>query len=153
MKTATAKGIFTVQLQPLQAYNTDENSLMGRMSIDKQFQGDVEGVSKGEMIAARTAINNSAGYVAIERVQGSIHGRTGAFVLQHSSTMNRGEAAQNISVVPDSGTDELTGLTGSLTITIINHRSIGRKHGSGSLKNVFSQGLITGNRGSHRGVN
>jgi hypothetical protein len=119
MKTATAKGTFTVQLQPLQAYNTDENSLLGRMSIDKQFQGDVEGVSKGEMIAARTAINNSAGYVAIERVQGSIHGRTGAFVLQHSSTMNRGEATQNINVVPDSGTDELTGLTGSLTITIV----------------------------------
>jgi predicted flavoprotein YhiN len=119
MKTATAKGTFTVQLQPLPAYNTDENSLMGRMSIDKQFQGDLEGVSKGEMVAARTAINNSAGYVAIECVQGSIHGLKGAFVLQHSSTMNRGEATQSINVVPDSGTDELTGLAGSLTIMIV----------------------------------
>jgi hypothetical protein len=119
MITAHAKGTFTVQLQPLQAYNTDENSLLGRMSIDKEFQGDVEGVSKGEMFSARTGVNNSAGYVAIERVQGSIHGRRGSFVLQHSSTMNRGEPTQSINVVPDSGTEELTGLAGSLTITIV----------------------------------
>ncbi len=118
MPTFQAQGTFTVQLKPLPAYNADESAKMGRMSIDKQFSGDLEGVSKGEMVSAMTETKGSAGYVAMERVEGSIHGRSGAFVLQHSSSMNRGEAAQSITVVPDSGTGALTGLAGNLVITI-----------------------------------
>jgi hypothetical protein len=88
------------------------------MSIDKRFHGDLDATSQGEMIAFRTAEPTSAGYVAIERVSGSLHGRKGSFALQHSSTMNRGVAVQNVTVIPDSGTDELAGLAGSMTIVI-----------------------------------
>ncbi|TAE21670.1 MAG: DUF3224 domain-containing protein [Candidatus Kapaibacterium sp.] len=118
MPTLQAQGTFTVQLKPLPAYNTDESAKMGRMSIDKQFSGDIEGTSKGEMVSAMTDTKGSAGYVAMERVEGSIHGRSGAFVLQHSSSMNRGEPMQSVTVVPDSGTQALTGLSGSFVITV-----------------------------------
>ena len=97
----------------------DSDEYIGRMSIDKQFRGDLEAVSKGEMLSASTEIEGSAGYVAMERVSGTLHGRRGTFVLQHSGTMNRGEPHLTISVVPDSGAGELVGLTGSMTITII----------------------------------
>ncbi len=88
------------------------------MSIDKQFHGDLEAASKGQMLAVRTAVKGSAGYVAMERVVGTLAGRAGSFVLQHSSTMTRGEPRQSITVVPDSGTDGLAGLTGTMTIEI-----------------------------------
>ncbi len=88
------------------------------MSIDKQFHGDLEATSKGEMIATQTQVKGSAGYVAMERVTGSLSGRAGSFVLQHSATMNRGVPELSITVVPDSGTDELTGLTGKMNIII-----------------------------------
>jgi len=88
------------------------------MSLEKQFHGDLVGTSKGEMLTAGTAVKNSAGYVAIERVSGTLNGRRGTFVLQHTGTMNRGAPHLNISVVPDSGTDELAGLTGQMTIKI-----------------------------------
>jgi hypothetical protein len=88
------------------------------MSIDKQFRGDLEATSKGEMLMAGTSVKGSAGYVAIEHVSGSLHGRTGGFVLQHSSTMNRGAPQQSVTVVPDSGTGELEGLAGKMTIDI-----------------------------------
>jgi hypothetical protein len=88
------------------------------MTIDKQFHGDLSATSTGEMLSARTSIENSAGYVAIELVSGILHGRKGSFVLQHSSTMNRGEPMQSITVVPDSGRDELIGLSGNMTIII-----------------------------------
>jgi hypothetical protein len=88
------------------------------MSIDKQFHGDLEATSKGQMLAAVTSVKGSAGYVAIEQVTGSLRGRSGTFVLQHSGTMTRGTPQQIVSVVPDSGTGELVGLTGTMTITI-----------------------------------
>ena len=88
------------------------------MAIDKQFQGDLTGSSKGEMLTAMTETKGSAGYVAIERVTGTLHGRRGSFVLQHSGTMTRGAPHLVITVVPDSGTDQLTGLSGTMTITI-----------------------------------
>jgi len=88
------------------------------MSIDKKFSGDLEATSQGEMLAAMTAVKGSAGYVAIERVSGTLHGRHGTFVLQHSGTMTRGMPALSVTVVPDSGTEELTGLTGRMTIKI-----------------------------------
>jgi hypothetical protein len=89
-----------------------------RMTIDKQFEGELQGTSTGEMLAVMTAVEGSAGYVALERVTGSLHGRQGSFVLQHSSTMVRGEQQQSITVVPDSGTGELRGLSGQLVIRI-----------------------------------
>ena len=113
-----AGGTFDVKLNPLPTSDTTAGSPLARMSIDKQFHGDLEASSKGEMLAAGTAVKGSAGYVAIERVTGTLHGRTGSFVLQHSSTMARGAPQQSITVVPDSGTGELVGLAGTMTITI-----------------------------------
>jgi len=91
---------------------------LGRMSIEKQFRGDLEGTSKGQMLTGGTAIKNSAAYVAIERVTGSLKGRKGSFILQHTGLMNRGAPSLVITVVPDSGTDQLEGLKGSMTINI-----------------------------------
>ncbi|HMM67686.1 MAG TPA: DUF3224 domain-containing protein, partial [Dokdonella sp.] len=71
-----------------------------------------------EMLSAMTSMKGSAGYVAIERVVGSLQGRRGSFVLQHSGTMNRGEPSLSVTVVPDSGTGELEGLSGTLGITV-----------------------------------
>jgi hypothetical protein len=112
--TSHAVGTFEVKLLPL----ATEEKALGRMSIDKQFHGDLEATSKGEMLAAMTNVKGSAGYVAMERVTGALHGREGSFILQHSSTMTRGTPQQSVTVVPDSGTDQLTGLTGTLTILI-----------------------------------
>ncbi len=114
-----AKGTFEVKLVP----QADTDTSVGRMSIDKQFQGDITGTSKGMMLAAMTGVPNSAGYVAIEKVSGTLHGMHGTFVLQHSSTMARGVPTQSITVIPDSGTDELKGLAGSLIIVVV-----GKKH-------------------------
>ena len=116
--TSQARGAFEVKLAPLPAYDTAEDSLLGRMSIDKQFHGDLQATSKGEMLSAGTKVKGSAGYVAIERVTGTLGGRSGTFVLQHSATMNRGEPQLNITVVPDSGTGELEGLAGRMVIEI-----------------------------------
>jgi len=91
---------------------------IGRMSLDKRFHGALEAASAGEMIAFRTARPDSAGYVAMERVEGTLEGRRGSFVLQHSSTMARGVPTQSITVVPDSGTGELAGLRGSMQVEI-----------------------------------
>jgi len=120
---ALAQGEFEVKLAPLTLDDKAADANLGRLSIDKQFHGDLEAVSKGEMLSARTAVDGSAGYVAMERVTGSLHGRKGAFVLQHSSTMARGEPHQSIIVVPDSGTGQLAGLVGSMMI-----KNVDRKH-------------------------
>lgn len=116
--TVHASGPFEVKLNPLPAYNDAEGAMLGRMSIDKQFHGDLEGTSKGEMLSAMTGVKGSAGYVAVERVTGTLHGRSGTFVLQHSATMNRGEPQLTIIVVPDSGTGQLEGLVGTMKINI-----------------------------------
>jgi hypothetical protein len=116
--TSQACGKFEVKLAPLPTYNTTDGTMLDRMSIDKLFHGDLETTSKGEMLSAGTKVKGSAGYVAIERVTGTLGGRAGAFVLQHSATMNRGEPQMAISVVPDSGTGELEGLAGKMVIEI-----------------------------------
>ena len=90
----------------------------GRYSIDKQFQGDLEATSKGEMIGAQTETKGSAGYVAMERVTGKLNGRSGSFVLQHSGTMKGGAFELSVAVVPDSGSGELKGITGKMNIII-----------------------------------
>ncbi|HEY1016684.1 MAG TPA: DUF3224 domain-containing protein [Herpetosiphonaceae bacterium] len=114
--TTKASGAFAVSMNPQPAYNQDEGSLLGRMSLDKEFKGDLQAVSKGEMLTAGTAVEGSAGYVAIERVTGSLHGFSGAFTLQHSGTMDRGAPTLVLTVVPDSGTGELAGISGSMRI-------------------------------------
>lgn len=116
--TKHAIGPFEVKLNPLATYESSEGSLLGRMSIDKHFHGDLEATSKGEMLSAMTDVKGSAGYVAIERVSGTLDGRSGTFVLQHSATMTRGTPQLVITVVPDSGTDQLAGLTGTMAINI-----------------------------------
>ena len=111
-------GAFTVKLTP-QSSDEAEGSALGRMAIDKQFHGDLDATSKGEMLSAMSAaVKGSAGYVAIERVTGTLQGRAGSFVLQHHATMTRGTPALSIIVVPDSGSGQLTGIAGTMSITI-----------------------------------
>ena len=112
-----ATGTFDVKLIP-QSDGKPEDSPIGRMLIDKQIHGDLEATSKGQMLAFSTEVKGSAGYVAMERVTGTLHGRTGSFVLQHSATMNRGVPQLSITVVPDSGTGQLVGITGKFDIQI-----------------------------------
>ena len=88
------------------------------MLLDKKFHGDLEATSRGQMLAAGTGIEGSAGYVAIEKVDGTLHGRHGTFILQHSGTMTRGAPGLTIRVVPDSGTGELEGISGTMSIVI-----------------------------------
>jgi hypothetical protein len=109
-----AHGTFDVQLSPIAPHEAS----IARMSIDKQFHGDLEATSKGEMLAVRTAVDGSAGYVAMERVTGALHGRSGTFVLQHSGTSDRGAQHLDLTVVPDSGTGDLAGLKGAMRIII-----------------------------------
>src|SRR5215475_10187788 len=107
-----AAGPFDVKIVPLDPnFKFDENPYT-RFSIDKQFHGDLEAASKGEMLAAGSPAKGAAGYVAIERVSGSLGGRTGTFVLQHNATMQHGSYQLNVIVVPDSGTGQLAGLSG-----------------------------------------
>jgi hypothetical protein len=111
-----AKGRFDVKLTP--EVDNSGDSVVGRMTIDKQFQGDLEGTSKGLMVMAGTSVEGSAGYVAIEKVTGSLQGKNGTFYLQHNGIMNRGDGQLSIVVIPDSGTGELTGLSGTFNIKI-----------------------------------
>jgi hypothetical protein len=113
--TSRATGTFEVKVIPQDA---SDSPGVGRMLLDKQFHGDLEATSKGQMLAAGTAVKGSAGYVAMEQVSGKLKGRTGTFVLQHSGTMNRGEPQLSVTVVPDSGTGELAGLSGKMDIII-----------------------------------
>ena len=113
-----ASGRFEVKLAPLEPYNRDPAAALGRMSIDKAFEGDLRATSRGEMLSAGSPQSGSAGYVAIERVTGTLNGRRGSFSLQHNATMHRGAFALNIIVVPGSGTDELEGLGGTMDIII-----------------------------------
>jgi hypothetical protein len=118
-QTRKASGTFDVKLTPQSSDDgRPDGPALGRMSIDKQFHGDLAGISKGEMLTATGAVKESAGYVAIERVTGTLHGRKGSFALQHSGFMTRGAPQLTITVVPDSGTGELTGLEGTMTIRI-----------------------------------
>lgn len=118
----TVTGSFEVKLEAQPLSSIAASTGLGRMSLDKRFHGALEAVSQGEMLSFRSSTPGSAGYVAMETVQGVLSGRRGSFVLQHSSTMTRGQPTQSISVVSDSGTDELLGLSGSMVITIAEGR-------------------------------
>jgi len=113
-----AAGPFDVKVSPLPAYDTSEGSPFSRMSIDKEFKGDLAATSKGEMLAAGTPVKGSAVYVAVERVTGTLDGRKGSFILHHTGLMTRGAPHLSVNVVPDSGTDQLAGLSGTMDIII-----------------------------------
>jgi hypothetical protein len=121
MTSKLVTGQFTVALAPLDGYAKGQNGInLGRMSIDKTFTGKLNASSQGEMLSAMTPVQGSAGYVAIEQVIGELEGKKGSFVLQHFGTMDKGQDSLTLNVIPDSGTDELEGLTGSMKIRIEN---------------------------------
>lgn len=113
-----AHGTFDVKLAP-QTPSDSSSGAVGRMTIDKEFHGDLIASSKGEMLALMSGtVKESGGYVAMERVAGALQGRKGTFALQHSGTMNRGAQSLTLTVVPDTGTGDLAGLSGSMKIII-----------------------------------
>jgi hypothetical protein len=115
-----AAGAFDVTMTPEPSYEgADGGIVLGRVALTKQFHGPLEASSVVQMLTAGTPVKGSAGYVAIERVVGRLDGRSGTFVLQHSGTMNRGQASLSVAVVPDSGTGELAGLAGTMAIDIV----------------------------------
>ena len=121
MTSNIVTGQFTVALAPLDGYAKGQNGInLGRMSIDKTFTGKLNASSQGEMLSAMTPVQGSAGYVAIEQVIGELEGKKGSFVLQHFGTMDKGQDSLTLNVIPDSGTDELEGLAGSMKIRIEN---------------------------------
>lgn len=119
--TTHASGTFEVRLSP-QVDGEEAGASLGRLLIDKRFGGDLEATSKGQMLAFRSGVEGSAGYVALERVEGTLAGRAGSFVLQHSGTMERGAQSLSVTVVPDSGTGDLAGLAGRMNIIIAEGR-------------------------------
>jgi Protein of unknown function (DUF3224) len=114
-----ASGPFEVNIVPQDPETSVGDPTVGRMSIDKRFHGDLEATSKGQMLTAMTEVKGSAGYVAMERVHGSLLGHTGTFALQHSGTMARAVPHLTVTVVPDSGTGEMVGLVGKMTINVV----------------------------------
>ena len=116
--TKHASGTFAVKIVPQAADETIGDPTVGRLALDKQFSGDLEANSRGQMLAVRTELPGSAGYVAMERVIGTLHGRSGTFALQHSGTMNRGAPHLSVTIVPDSGTGELAGIAGTMKIIV-----------------------------------
>jgi hypothetical protein len=116
-----ASGTFEVKLTP-QATDDNAGDSIGGLTIDKQFHGDLEATSRGQMLTAGTDVAGSAGYVAIERIIGTLHGRSGSFILQHSGTMTRRAPQLTVTVVPDSGKGQLVGLSGRMTIEIADDR-------------------------------
>jgi len=114
-----AIGSFDVSLQPLSNAEVSSDGMFGRMLLTKTFRGDLSGSARGQMLSALTGVKGSASYVAIDQVTGELDGRRGSFVLQHTGAMNRGTQLLSIMVVPDSGTDELAGLSGTLSINVI----------------------------------
>jgi hypothetical protein len=115
--TMTAQGTFDVKVTP-QPPADRVNQPFDLLLLDKQFHGDLEATSKGQMLGSRGAVEGSGGYVALELVTGKLNGKSGSFVLQHKGTMQKGSFTLDVTVVPDSGTDQLSGLSGSMTIVI-----------------------------------
>jgi hypothetical protein len=113
------RGKFEVKINPLDTHHQGTDGInLGRMSIDKSFSGELNATSKGEMLSAMTSVKGSAGYVAIEQVTGTLSGRRGSFVLQHFGSMDKDKDRLILEVLPDSGTNQLVGLTGNMAIII-----------------------------------
>jgi hypothetical protein len=114
-----ASGTFDVTIKPVAADDHSDGGAIGRMSVDKVYHGDIEGTAVAQMLTGMSPSEKTSGvYVAVERVTGSLKGRKGTFVLHHTGIMDRGTQDLRITVVPDSGTDQLTGITGTMTIDI-----------------------------------
>ncbi len=116
--TERITGVFDVKMTPQPLHEAATASGIGRMSLAKRYHGELDATGTGEMLAAMTPTPGSAGYVAMERVEGTLRGYRGAFFLQHAGTMQRGAPRLSVTVVPDSGTDELVGLSGRMDIRI-----------------------------------
>ena len=112
-----AKGTFDVKVAPV-TEDRAGGSTLGRYSLDKQYHGDLEASAKGEMLTAGSDVKGSGAYVAVERITGKLNGRNGSFVLAHKGTMGHGDMRLDVTVVPDSGTDQLAGISGKLNIVI-----------------------------------
>lgn len=117
-----ARGTFTVEMKPQAGQQEVGGVALGRMSLDKRFEGDLVGTGQGEMLSALTPVKGSAGYVAIERFTGALHGRSGSFVFQHSGTLDQGAQRLAIGVVPDSGTEDLLGIRGTFRLNLADGR-------------------------------
>jgi hypothetical protein len=113
-----ARGSFAVNIIPQPPEDKTEGLTLGRMLVEKKFQGDLEAAGKGQMLTGMTEVKGSGAYVAIECVTGTLHGRSGSFILHHLGIMERGAPRLNVSVVPDSGTRDLAGIAGTMTIII-----------------------------------
>jgi hypothetical protein len=114
-----ATGSFDVKIVPQTSPEESSDKALGRMSIDKQFHGDLDATSRGQMLTAMTEVNGAALYVAIEKVSGSLENRTGTFVLYHNGIATREGQQLTVTVAPGSGTGGLKGITGSMSINII----------------------------------
>lgn len=114
----SAQGRFTVELEPLDEPDVADGVSLARMSLHKRYEGDLAATARGTLLTARTPVSGSAGYVAMERVAGTLHGRAGSFALQHAGSMQAGTQALTVTVVPDSGTGALQGIAGNLRIRI-----------------------------------
>lgn len=114
----TAKGTLEVTIIPQPYQDGAGDSSVGRVVIAKVFSGEMNGTGSGQMLAYRSSVPGSAGYVAMEKVQGTLNGRQGSFIMQHNGIMNRGESQLTIRIVPDSGTDQLTGIAGEMLLNI-----------------------------------
>ena len=117
--TTHARGTFDVTVTPQPPGERSGHAAVDRLTLDKQFHGDLEATSAGQMLAVSTTVADTAGYVAMEQVTERLHGQRGTFALQHSGTMTRGTPALSVTVVPDSGTGSLVGLAGTLAIDIV----------------------------------
>jgi Protein of unknown function (DUF3224) len=113
--TSHATGPFDVKMIPQDDKAGDG---LTRMLLDKQYHGDLEGAAKGQMLTGGVSANHSGAYVAMEKFTGTLHGRSGSFVLHHTGIMTNGKPDLTILVAPDSGTGQLAGITGKMTITI-----------------------------------
>ncbi len=116
--TMLARGSFAVNIIPQPPEDKTERLTLGRMLIEKKFQGDLEAAGNGQMLTGMTEVKGSGAYVAIERVTGTLHGRSGSFILHHLGIMERGAPRLSVTVVPDSGTRDLAGIAGTMTIII-----------------------------------
>jgi hypothetical protein len=114
-----ATGTFEVKIVPQPADAHSDAGALGRMTIDKTYHGDIEGTAIGQMLTGMSPTEKTSGvYVAVERVTATLAGRKGTFILHHTGVMDRGAQSLKITVVPDSGTEQLTGLTGTMAIDI-----------------------------------
>jgi hypothetical protein len=117
--TSQAKGTFEIQATREPPYDSADGVVIGRTKFDKQWSGDVEATSVVEMISAGTEVKGSAAYVAMERIRGKVHGKSGSFVVHHTGILDRGAPSLSIRIVPDSGTGELRGISGTIQIDIV----------------------------------